>query len=367
MSGLSAHGSSVSDMRPGVSMKTNENVMGRRATIRSRPARDKLPSAEPLGGRLRMYRSEEGFHAITAWYEDVLASFEVPVESVYVDTRFGRTHMLAAGPADAAPLLLVPGVAGCAPLWRRQFPALSRHFRVYALDIPGQPGRSDPNPPSFLNDDYSEWLRDVLDGLGYRRAHLAGVSVGAWVAMRFAIAAPERVLKVALLGPTGLSHARLPWRIWLTRVMKKSKDADALQDDLTAKSVASKSPGGSFGTFDRTLARAMALCTRHYRVDWSLGIYDEATRRVNKWQGLKVLGKFFRSEPTSLLRRFSVPGLLVFGEHEVLYDPHRVGARAARLMPGLRVEVVRGAGHAAVYDKPDAVNEMLIEFLGRRP
>jgi pimeloyl-ACP methyl ester carboxylesterase len=251
-------------------------------------------------------------------------------------------------------------------LWRRQFPDLSRQFRVYALDIPGQPGRSDPNPPSFLDDSYSAWLLDVLDGLGAPRAHLVGVSVGAWVALRFGIVAPRRVISVALLGPTGLSRARLPWRIWLTRVMKKSKDADALQDDLTAKSVSSKSPGGTFGTFDRTLARAMALCTRHYRVDWSLGIYDEESRRVDKWKGLKVLRKFFMSEPASLLRRLAVPGLLVFGQHEVLYDPHKVGRRAQRLMPGLRVEVVAGAGHAAVYDRPDEVNAMLIDFFCRR-
>lgn len=348
-------------------MKLNQEAALRRATITHRSARaapaDDGPSLPP---NLRMYRSEEGFNAIMAWYEDTLAKVEVPVESVWVETRFGRTHALAAGPADAEPLFLIPGVAGCAPLWRRQFPDLSRHFRVYALDIPGQPGRSDPNPPSFLNDDYSDWLRDVLDGLGHERAHVAGVSVGAWVAMRFAIAAPERVLRVAMLGPTGLSRARLPWRIWLTRVMKKGKDADALQDDLTAKSVSSKSPGGSFGTFDRTLARAMALCTRHYRVDWSLGIYDEATRRVDKWQGLKVMGKFFMSEPKSVLRRFAVPGLLVFGQHEVLYDPHKVGRRAQGLMPGLRVEVVEGAGHAAIYDKPEEVNQMLIGFFGGR-
>ena len=328
------------------------------------PAKAQAPGA--ASANLKMYRSEAGFNAIMAWYEDTLSRIEVPVDSRYVDTRFGRTHMLVAGPADGEPVLLVPGVAGCAPLWRRQFPDLARHFRVYALDIPGQPGRSEPNPPSFLNDDYALWLLDVLDGLGAQRAHVAGVSVGAWVAMRLALFAPQRVLSVAMLGPTGLSRARLPWRIWLTRVMKKGKDADALQDDLTAKSVSSKSPGGSFGTFDRTLARAMALCTRHYRVDWSLGIYDEATRRVDRWQGLKVMGKFFLSEPKALLRRFAVPGLLVFGEHEVLYVPRKVGARARRLMPGLRVEIVSGAGHAAVYDRPEEVNVMLADFFRNR-
>jgi pimeloyl-ACP methyl ester carboxylesterase len=347
---------------PPVRAAAVSNTIARPAHGTARPA----DSDSHRPARMKLYRSEEGFNAIMSWYEDTRSSIEIPVDSLYVDTRFGRTHMLVAGPAGAEPVLLIPGVAGCAPLWRRQFPALSRHFRVYALDIPGQPGHSEPNPPSFLNDDFAEWIEDVLDGLRVERAHVAGVSVGAWIAMRFAIHAPERVLTVAMLGPTGLSRARLPWRIWLTRVMKKSKDADALQDDLTAKSLSSKSPGGSFGTFDRTLARAMALCTRHYRVDWSLGIYDEATRRVDKWKGLKVLKKFFMSEPKSLLRRFNSPGLLVFGQHEVLYDPHKVGERARGLMPGLRVEVVEGAGHAAVYDRPDDVNQMLIGFFRNR-
>ena len=67
---------------------------------------------------LRMYKSEAGFNAIMSWYEETEAKIPVPVESVFVDTRFGRTHMLVAGPVDAEPVLLIPGVAGCAPLWR---------------------------------------------------------------------------------------------------------------------------------------------------------------------------------------------------------------------------------------------------------
>lgn len=314
---------------------------------------------------LKLYKSPEGFHAIMDWYQSVVDQIGCPFESLFVNTRFGRTHMLAAGPAQAPALFLIPGVAGCAPLWRKQLPAFAGHFRVYALDIPGQPGLSDPNPPSFLNDDYTLWLSDVLDDLGLERAHFAGVSVGGWIAMRMGIDAPGRVDRVVMMGPTGISRARLPVKIWLTRVMKKNKDADALQDDLTAKSVSSKSPGGSFGTFDRQLARAMALCTRHYRVDRSLGVYNEATGRVNIWQGLKVLRRFFLAEPASVLRRFAAPGLLVFGEHEVLYNPHAVGRKARKLMNDVDVEVVPGAGHAAIYDQPDFVNGMIIDFLRR--
>ena len=325
------------------------------------------PAPAPAGAAaadpLKLYKSVDGYRAIMEWYEALVEKIEVPFESLYVNTRFGRTHLLAAGPASAPPLFLISGVAGCAPLWRRQLESLSANFRVYAMDIPGQPGRSDPNPPSFLNDDYANWLLDVLGDLGIERAHFAGISAGAWIAMRFASLHPQRVRKVVMLGPTGISGARLPVKIWLGRVAQKWKNADVLQDDLTARSVSSKSPGGTFGTFDRQLARAMALCTRHYRVDRSLGIYNEATGKVDIWAGLRVLRKFFLPEPKAILQQFAVPGLLIFGEHEVLYDPASVGRKAKKFMGDIRVEIVAGAGHAAIYDRPEVVDPIVTSFL----
>ncbi len=312
---------------------------------------------------LWLYKSPEGHRAIMAWYDSVAEQIECPFESLFANTRFGRTHILAAGEPSAPPLFLIPGIAGCAPLWRRQLRDFGEHFRVYALDIPGQPGLSDPNPPSFLNRDYVDWLVDVLDDLGLERAHFAGVSVGAWMGMRMGIDAPERTGRVVMLGPTGIARAKLPVKIWVTKVMQKGKNADVLQDDLTAKSVQPKNPGGTFGTFDRQLARAMALCTRHYRVDLSLGIYNHDTRRINVWQGLQVLRKFFLPEPREELRRFAVPGMVVFGQHEVLYRPHQVGRKARELMGDIRVEIVPDAGHAAIYDRPEVVNQLFVDFL----
>jgi pimeloyl-ACP methyl ester carboxylesterase len=313
--------------------------------------------------RFSLYKTTDGYQAIMSWYDDVLDLIECDFESQFVKTRFGHTHMLVAGPADAEPLILIPGVAGCAPLWRKQLPAFAEHFRVYALDIVGQPGRSDPNPPSFLNDDYTQWLCDVLDGLHIERAHFAGTSVGGWIVLRMGIDSPERVRKIVMLSPTGVSRARLPVKIWLTKVLNKKKGANELEEDLTAKSVSSKSPGGSFGTFDRQLARLMALCTRHYRVDRSVGVYNEKTQKVDMRKGLKVLRKFFLSEPKSVLRQFAAPGLLIFGQHEVLYDPVKISRRAKKIISGLETDIITGAGHAAIYDKPDEVNQVVVDYL----
>lgn len=314
---------------------------------------------------LTLYKSRAGYDEIMKWYRGLLSQIDVLFEQKFVPTRFGQTHMLVCGRADAEPLILVQAVAGSAPLWRNQLSALSQHFRVYALDTVGQPGLSDQNPPSYLNDDYTLWLTDVMDALGIDQAHFVGISAGGWQVMRMSIDAPHRVKKTVLLSPIGVCRARFPARIWLSKMVKKSKDVDALQDDLTAKSVSSKSAGGSFGTFDRQLARAMALCTRHFRVDRSLGIYNAETGRTNKLQAVKVLKRFLFSEPKSVLRKLSDSTLIIFGEHEVLYNPYKVGAKLEKLGSAIQIEVMAGAGHAVVYDRPADANQRIVGFLKR--
>ena len=67
-----------------------------------------------------------------------------------------------------------------------------------------------------------------------------------------------------------------------------------------------------------------------------------------------------------MLRQFSVPGLLIFGEQETLYKPEPIVKRAKRLMPHLETNIIQGAGHAAIYDRPDAANKAVLDFL-RKP
>lgn len=319
----------------------------------------------PTPEQMRLYKSEEGFDRIMSWYDNVVAKITVPVESVWLDTRFGCTHALAAGRRDAEPLLLIPGVAGSAPLFRRALEPLSRHFRVYALDIVGQPGRSDPNPISMLDNSHVLWVCDVLDSLGLQSAHIAGQSAGGGVAMRVGVDVPHRTRSVIMFGPTGLARARLPVKIWLTKVMTK-RSADALEDDLTAKSIRPDRTGESFGTYDRELARSMALCTRYFRVDRAVGVYNESTGRVDFLQGLKVLKKFFLSEKKSWQSQLKVPALLVFGEHELSLNPYKVAARARKIIPQLETVVLKHAGHGAIFDQPEKVADMMREFVFER-
>lgn len=310
-----------------------------------------------------LYKSESGYRAIMTWYDGLVEKMDFAHESVFVDTRYGRTHMIAAGDPDADPMFLIPGVAGSAPLWRRQLEELSRYHRVYALDMLGQPGRSEGRPLSYLNDDFVHWLTSIMDELDIRKANIVGASVGGWVSLRAGIVAPHRVNKAVMLGPTGICRAKLPIKIWLTKVLGNSSSADVLENDLTAKSIAAKGKKGTFGTFDRQLARAMSLATKHFRVDRSVGIYNEQTGRINPVTSAKILRRFFLAESADSLRKFAVPGLIILGQHETLYDPIKMGNKARKLMPDVRVDIVPNAGHAAMYDRPQEANRIIDEFL----
>ena len=120
---------------------------------------------------------------------------------------------------------------------------------------------------------------------------------------------------------------------------------------------------GSFGVLDRQVARAMALCTRHFRIDRALKIHDPNTGRISYVKGFRVLGRFLLSEPKALLRKMQAEGLIMFGEHDILYNPYKVAARARKLMPHVEVDVIKESGHGCIYDQPEESSRRILEFL----
>ena len=110
----------------------------------------------------------------------------------------------------------------------------------------------------------------------------------------------------------------------------------------------------------------MALATKHYRVDKSVGVYSEETGKVHFPTGLRVLKKFFWAEPRKVLKQIKAPTLLIFGQHEMLYKPYAIKRKAERLLPDVKVEVIENAGHGAIFDQPTKVNAMIMDFLNER-
>ncbi|WP_242824053.1 alpha/beta fold hydrolase [[Clostridium] dakarense] len=79
-----------------------------------------------------------------------------------------------------------------------------KNHRVYAVDMPGEPGKSDENQIPFNGDDFSNWLNEVFNSLEIEKASIVGISLGAWLGTKFAIKFSQKVNKLILLCPAGI-------------------------------------------------------------------------------------------------------------------------------------------------------------------
>jgi pimeloyl-ACP methyl ester carboxylesterase len=93
---------------------------------------------------------------------------------------------------DGEPLLLIPYLSADHACYAFQLPAYTEHFSCMSVDLPGS-GESDKPDGPYSTETYSEQLVGFLDAIEVERAHVAGVSLGAGVAMHLAARHPERV------------------------------------------------------------------------------------------------------------------------------------------------------------------------------
>ena len=116
------------------------------------------------------------------------------------------------GDASKPPVVLVPGLDGCASFFAGALPELSRHFRVVVYELPlvGDAGFEDYSFASL-----ARGVVGVLDALGVKEAAVVGESFGGVVALHLALEAPSRVSKLLLL--SSLAKTELTWEVALKK------------------------------------------------------------------------------------------------------------------------------------------------------
>jgi pimeloyl-ACP methyl ester carboxylesterase len=273
-----------------------------------------------------IYKSPAGKREIMAFYDAALARWPVAHEIFTLPTRYGDTFLIASGEKFAPPLVLLHGSASNAVSWIGDIGAYSQHFRVYALDLPGEPGKSAENRPAWDGPDFSEWLEDVLDGMKIQKACLLGISQGGWTALKFATSHSERVTKLVLLTPGGVVPTRSSFIL----------------------SAVVLSMLGRWGAqrINRMVCGKQQIHPE--AVKFMDAIYTHFNPRIEKEH-------LFSDEA---LKYLNMPVLFIGGAQDVLFNINAAAERMQKLVPRLKVVILPDMGHVLIN-----LSEQIMPFL----
>ena len=199
------------------------------------------------------------------------------------------------------------------------------------------PARAFPPSRYETRADYAAWLTATLDALHLDRVCLVGMSFGGWLALNYAVAAPERVQKLVLLSPGG----------FLPMVRQFSLRGMLMVSFPTRFTVNSfmRWLGVTVRRDARPVLELMYLGLKHFRVPP---------------ETLRVMPTVFSDDQ---LRAMRVPTLLLIGDHEVISDPATALARARRLIPDFKANWCHGASHDMCFSQHRIVDARVLDFL----
>lgn len=227
---------------------------------------------------------------------------------------------------DLETIVLLHGSPGRKEDFGRLAPVLARNARVLVPDLPGF-GSSTRTLPDYSFRAHAVYVRQLLDQLGIKRAHLLGLSMGGGVALNLLEVAPKRVATLTMLSAIGIQEMELTGDYHVNHVVH----------------------GAQLGAL--WLAREG---TPH------LGLLDNATL------GIPYARNFFDSDQRPLrriLQRITVPSLIVHGVDDRLV-PIEAAQEHHRLVP--QSELITLAGdHFLVFTRAPEVGDVVGAFVRR--
>ncbi len=154
-----------------------------------------------------IYKKTGSKEKVLALYDQQLKKLNTPYHDIYLDTPFGKTHLVETGNMDGKPLLLFHGGNSTTAYNLLALKFLLKDFHIYAVDTIGHPGRSAEVSLSAKNYEYGKWAGAVIEALGYESMACMGSSFGGGILAKTMCVAPEKITKAVLLVPAGIRNA----------------------------------------------------------------------------------------------------------------------------------------------------------------
>ncbi len=298
-------------------------------------ASEKTFSALPQQHSTSMFKSEKAESEYLQAYDATLKLWDTPIEEADVKTSFGIAHVIISGAKDAPAMVLLHGINASSTMWYPNVKALSQQYRVYAIDLIEEPGKSVSEEVINTREDIVKWYNEVFDHFKLKKISLVGASRGGWLAMALALHS-TRIQKVVLLSPAQA----------ITAIKVKHNILYDLFDVMFPKKKRLKK---SLEIFSYNVDRIADAFKNQYYI---------ATQKAKKNTSLLAMTPFTDKE----LKALRIPVLLLVGDHDIINDQKSLD-RAKELMPNVKTGTIKDAGHFLSFDQPEIINNKILAFL----
>lgn len=273
---------------------------------------------------------------------------DIPIQ--YVTVNGIRLRYITAG--EGPILVLLHTLRTQLDLFEKVVPDLAKSFTVYAVDYPGH-GYSDIPPAKYDADYFVKTIESFLEALNLHDVTLAGVSIGASIALILAARNNPRVSRVVAINPYDYAKGRgMARSSSLARLFVALADLPVLGDTVMRLRqffiMKSALDGGVSDPrhIPPELLKEMYLVGNrpgHYRAFLNL------LRNAETWE-----------TATMAYSNIKIPVLLLWGDRDWSRPDEREHDR--QIVPGAKMATVEDGGHFLPLDRPDAVIEHLLAF-----
>ncbi len=280
-----------------------------------------------------IYKSPKYEETLMKIYDARLAEWPVPYKSVFIDTKYGKIHVIVSGPDDGYPVLLMNASALSGWSWIYNVGALNGKYRTYAIDNIGEGGKNKMTAPGNIpktGKEIADFYTEITNELGVTKAHVIGASIGGYIGTNYAMYAPDRVNKLVLLGSMGYGSTN------------KTVIAMTLAQGFPIKPVQE-------ATFR-----------------WAFGDDPKVSRSFGEWFRITMKGLMPTPIPPKSLRpedlqKIKAPTLAYFGTNDGVIGDAEKAKQLAENIPDVRVAIVE-SGHIIGVELADRVNAEIVDF-----
>ncbi len=279
-----------------------------------------------------VYKSLEGQKIIETFYKNILSDYkDYSFEQLFVNANGIKTHVLKFGNDANPPLIMLHGSVSNSAAWLGCINEFINDFLIFAIDIPGEPGLSEPNRLNLKSNQPAEWLSALLYELKIDKAFFLSMSMGSWYAINFASKNPERAIALSMITAGGLTPMKSGFifkAILLTMLGNKGKK-------MINRLVYHKTevPG--------IVLEFQSVASKYFKPVMGLPIF-----RDDEIKKLKMPLQFFG------------------GECDNLINSVRTGHRLKALLPNSEINILNDTGHV-IIDRFRDVKQFLISKTNR--